>query len=50
MLSNIRCHEIVKQIRVNESKNKLILFTYYLKLFFILSYIIKLFYQRYLMI
>ena len=29
-------------------KNKLIVFTYYLKLFFILSHIIKLFYQTYL--
>ena len=31
-----------------EFKNKLIIFTYYLKLFFILSYTIKLFYQIYL--
>ena len=31
-----------------EFKNKLIIFTYYLKLFFILSYTIKLFYQIYI--
>ena len=49
--------EIVNVIRANknkkvkwrcELKNKLINFTYYLKLFFILSYTIKLFYQTYL--
>ena len=32
----------------NELKNKLIIFIYYLKLFFILSYIIKSFYQIHL--
>ena len=53
--------EIIKIIRVNkdkrvkwkcEVKNKLIIFTYYLKLFFTLSYTIKLFYHTcfYLMI
>ena len=43
--------EIVKVIKINERckfKNKLIVFTYYLKLFLILSHIIKLFYQTYL--
>ena len=38
-----------KKIKLRcEFKNKLIIFTYYLKLFFILSYTIKLFYQIYL--
>ena len=38
-----------KKIKWNcELKNKLIIFTYYLKLFFILSFIIKLFCQTYL--
>ena len=49
--------ELVKTIRTNESKkikrryelkNKLIVFIYYSKLFLILSYTIKLFYQIYL--
>ena len=49
--------EIMKVIRINgdknvkwkyELKNKLIVFTYYLKLFFILSHTIELFYQTYL--
>ena len=49
--------EIVDVIKVNEDKkvqwkyevkNKLIIFTYYLKLFLILSYTIKLFYQIYI--
>ena len=33
---------------IYEFKNKLIIFTYYYKLFFILSHIIELFYQIYL--
>ena len=38
-----------KNIKWNyELKNKLIIFTYYLKLFFTLSYTIELFYQPYL--
>ena len=38
-----------KNIKWNyELKNKLIIFTYYLKLFFTLSYTIELFYQTYL--
>ena len=50
--------EILEVIRVNkgkkvkwryEFKSKLILFTYYLELFLALSYIIKLFYQTFLM-
>ena len=49
--------KIVKIIKVNGDKkikwrsglnNKLIVFTYYLKLSFILNHIIKLFYQTYL--
>ena len=59
--SNSGGHKIVKEIvevnRVNKSKkvkwifnfkNKLIVFTYYLKLFFTLCHAIKLFYQTYL--
>ena len=49
--------KIMKIIRINKDKNvkwrcgvknKLIIFTYYSKLFFTLSHIIKLFYQTYL--
>ena len=59
--SNNGDHEVVKGvvkiIRTNHGKkvkwkcrlkNKLIVFTYYLKLFLTLSHIIKLFYQTYL--
>ena len=35
-------------IYIYRFNNKLVIFTYYLKLFFILSYTIKLFYQTYL--
>ena len=51
--------KIVEVIKTNESKkvkckyrfkNKLIIFTYYLKLFFTLNYIIKLFYQTWCVI
>ena len=48
---------IIEKIMINDDKkikykykfdNKLIIFIYYLKLFFIINYIIKLFYQIYL--
>ena len=60
-LSNSRVdavvREIIEVIRINEDKNikwkyklkdKLIILTYHLKLLFTLSYIIKSFYQTYL--
>ena len=40
---------MVKKVKwIYKSKNKLIIFTYYLKLFLTLSHAIKLFYQTYL--
>ena len=61
MLNNNRGHGVIKKIvevtRTNmgkkikwryKLKNKLIIFIYYLKLFFTLNHIIKLFYQTYL--
>ena len=44
----IRVNEGKKLKWIHELKNKLIIFTYYLKLILILIHIIKLFYQIYL--